>query len=199
MEMRKHLLYLRYLLRHKLFVFQAGLKTGAPIWRLIIHDWSKFLPSEWIPYVEKFYGRKPEEIAAEYEAKRRGIFAEMGYEKAVKQIEVDLKYTRDHNFNVAWLKHQHRNPHHWQHWVLAEDNPSKRLETPQTSGTPRAFPLPMPLNFVREMVADWAGAGRAISGKWELPDWYSKNRENIVLEDTTRAMVEALVFNTRWG
>ena len=33
--MRKHWLYLKYLMRHKWFVFVAGLRTGAPLWRLI--------------------------------------------------------------------------------------------------------------------------------------------------------------------
>lgn len=56
--LRKHLKYLSYVTRHKWFVFIAGLKTGAPLWRLVIHDWSKFLPCEWFPYVEHFYGDK---------------------------------------------------------------------------------------------------------------------------------------------
>ena len=25
------------------------------------------------------------------------------------------------NFNKAWLHHIHNNPHHWQHWVLLQD------------------------------------------------------------------------------
>jgi hypothetical protein len=44
--------------RHKWFVLLAGLKTGAPLWRLIIHDWSKFTPAERGPYVRPFYGPK---------------------------------------------------------------------------------------------------------------------------------------------
>jgi hypothetical protein len=28
--------------------------------RLIIHDWSKFLPCEWIPYANYFYGDLPD-------------------------------------------------------------------------------------------------------------------------------------------
>lgn len=28
-------------------------------------------------------------------------------------------------FNRAWLLHIHRNPHHWQHWVLINDDPGE--------------------------------------------------------------------------
>lgn len=48
--------YLWATIKHKWFVFLAGLKTGAPIWRLIIHDWSKFLPSELPHYNRQFFG-----------------------------------------------------------------------------------------------------------------------------------------------
>lgn len=44
-------------IRHKWFVFLAGLKTKAPIWRLIIHDWTKFLPSELPHYQRQFFGK----------------------------------------------------------------------------------------------------------------------------------------------
>ena len=50
--------YLILTLRHKYFVFRAGLKVGAPIWRLIKHDWSKLLPSELSSYGQQFFGDK---------------------------------------------------------------------------------------------------------------------------------------------
>ena len=51
----KHLRYLRYVLRHKWFVFLECFRAGL-IWRGIVHDLSKFSLTEWGPYVEKFYG-----------------------------------------------------------------------------------------------------------------------------------------------
>lgn len=48
--------YLWATIKHKWFVFLAGMKTKAPIWRLIIHDWSKFLPSELPYYNRQFFG-----------------------------------------------------------------------------------------------------------------------------------------------
>jgi len=44
--------------KHKAFVLRAGLKTGAPIWRLVIHDWSKFTPAEAPHYGRQFFGAR---------------------------------------------------------------------------------------------------------------------------------------------
>lgn len=41
---------------HKWYVFLAGLKVGVPIWRLVIHDWSKFTPTEIFGYAGNIYG-----------------------------------------------------------------------------------------------------------------------------------------------
>ena len=148
--MKPHFQYASYVARHKWFVFRAGLKTKAPIWRLLIHDWSKLTPSEWFPYVDRFYGG----------------------------------YKNDLQFNAAWLHHQHRNPHHWQHWVLREDDGD-------------TFPISMPYQLVREMVADWMGAGRAITGKWEVWNWYEENKDRMVLHSETRRSVEQLISEIR--
>lgn len=145
--MRAHLQYLSYVVRHKWFVFRAGLKTKAPLWRLVIHDWSKFSPAEWGPYVRTFYAKHK---------------------------------ARPGEFDRAWLHHQHRNPHHWQHFLLREDDGDLKA-------------LPMPESLAREMVADWMGAGRAITGRWEVRAWYSANAHKIVLADETREVVESLV------
>lgn len=48
--------YAALVLKHKWFVFLAGLKTKAPIWRLLLHDMSKFLPAEMPHYTRQFFG-----------------------------------------------------------------------------------------------------------------------------------------------
>jgi hypothetical protein len=148
-RMKPHLQYASYVARHKWFVFLAGLKTGAPLWRLVIHDWSKLTPAEWGPYVRTFY---------------------------------DKSRKRPGEFDAAWLHHQHRNPHHWQHWVLREDD-----------GDTKAIRMPDVL--VREMVADWMGAGRAITGKWDLDEWFGANRHKMVLHQDTEELVFELVLD----
>jgi hypothetical protein len=48
-------------LKHKYFVFRAGLKTGAPLWRLLIHDWTKFTWSQYPHYQRQFFGDKSDQ------------------------------------------------------------------------------------------------------------------------------------------
>lgn len=164
--MIKHLKYLRYLARHKWFVLVACFRRGL-YWQGIIHDWSKFLPSEWIPYANFFYGFKPTE---EDRRRSRVIF---GYD-----CWPSSEWMRD-RFNRAWLAHQHRSPHHWQHWILRNDD-----------GT--TFPVEMPHRYVLEMLADWDGAGRAITGKTGgTPVWYAKNRHKMLLHPDTQRFVDA--------
>jgi len=45
-------------LKHKWFVFLAGLRTKAPLWRLLIHDWTKLMPAELPHYQRQFFGKK---------------------------------------------------------------------------------------------------------------------------------------------
>lgn len=51
--------YIWLTIKHKCFVLYAGLRwTKAPLWRLVIHDWSKFTPSEAPHYGRQFFGDK---------------------------------------------------------------------------------------------------------------------------------------------
>jgi len=162
---KPHWSYLKYVLRHKWFVFVAGLQTGAPIWRLLIHDWTKFLPCEWNAYVEKFYGKKIDEKEPD----------DFRYWSARGPV--------DAAFDHAWNHHQKANKHHWQYWLLTND-----------SDDPKHKPLQMPKKYVLEMVADWMGAGRAITGAWEYWKWYESNKEKIILQESTRHSVESLLI-----
>ena len=44
------------ILLHKWFVLLIGRKMKVGWWRLIKHDWTKFLPCEFSAYARKFYG-----------------------------------------------------------------------------------------------------------------------------------------------
>lgn len=167
--MKKHWQYLKYVLRHKAFVFVAGLQTGAPIWRLIIHDWTKFMPCEWFAYVNYFYGNHPK-----FETLSPG-----------QKYGHPFSLTQDYwsaRFDHAWNHHQKANKHHWQYWLLTND-----------SDDPKHKSLQMPDKYVLEMVADWMGAGRAITGKWEVFNWYQENKGKIMLQESTRERVESLL------
>jgi hypothetical protein len=166
--MRAHLAYLKYVLRHKYFVFRGCLLLGVPLHQAIIHDLSKFAPAEWGAYVRKFYGYRPTE-----DDERR---------TAMMGIAIRTRAQIDADFDAAWNHHQKRNPHHWQYWLLITDQDEPRLRA-----------LPIPQRFTLEMVADWYGAGMAISGANDVEPWYLKNKDKIVLEDGTRVRVEQAI------
>lgn len=149
--MRRHINYLKYIIRHKWYVFLAARRLGCPIWLAIIHDWSKFRPSEWFPYARCFYKSNGEK-----------------------------QYDETPEFNYAWLHHQKRNKHHWQYWLITWDR-----------GNTEA--LEIPSQYVLEMVADWAGAGRAITGRWEVLHWYHEQEQFIQLHPKTRLLVEFML------
>lgn len=51
---------------HKGFVFRAGLHTKAPLWRLVIHDWTKFTPSEAPHYGRRQFGSADDALGFAY-------------------------------------------------------------------------------------------------------------------------------------
>ena len=159
--MRAHLAYLRYVLRHKWFVFLGCLKCGVPLHQAVIHDWSKFLPVEWGPYVRNFFNP---------DGSPRSVRDSSGAYNPADQPE---------EFQRAWLNHQQLR-HHWQAWVLLGDR-----------GYTRA--LPIPERFMREMIADWYGAGRAIAGVRDPRPWYASNQHKMLLHLSTRTRVAQLM------
>lgn len=156
-DISNYLEYLRYIIRHKYYVFRAGRKIYPPVpyWQLIIHDWTKLLPSEFFAYCKWFYDRPTEHPVPP------------NYDYNLAKSE----------FDEAWNSHQKRNKHHWQYWLLARD-----------SG--EIIPLRMPSDYCREMLADWIGAGQAISKDNRAIDWYRKNKDKIILHKDTRYCVE---------
>ena len=82
------------------------------------------------------------------------------------------------NFNKAWLRHIHHNPHHWQHWVLINDNPDEG-----------EIILDMPYNYVIEMICDWWAFSWLSDNLREIYSWYDEHKNYMKLSDRTRATV----------
>jgi hypothetical protein len=163
----KHIKYAKYILRHKWYVAIECFKRKL-IWRGIMHDISKLFPSEWIPYSNFFYGKKPSTIRDK-----------TGYYKPTD--------TGDKAFDFAWLLHQKRNKHHWQWWVLAEDE-----------GGIKVFKMEEP--YFTEMICDWIGAGKAqgyFSPEddvyFETRSWWNANKHKMVFHEETRNEIEKLL------
>lgn len=85
------------------------------------------------------------------------------------------------DFLQTWNRHQKVSKHHWQAWLYVPD-----------SG--RQTPLPMPDVYIREMLADWIGAGMAY-GQPHTQVWYDQNREKIILDSRTRMYLQVELAN----
>lgn len=48
--------YLKYLFKHKSYVLRHRKLFDVPFIQALVHDWTKFLPSEWFAYIDHFYG-----------------------------------------------------------------------------------------------------------------------------------------------
>lgn len=91
------------------------------------------------------------------------------------------------SFDAAWLHHIHWNKHHWQHWVLLNDD-----------GT--SYPIQMPYAHVIEMVCDWWSFSWEQYNKTNNPKdllevitWYKNHEQSMQLHKDTRIQVEHLL------
>ena len=125
------------------------------------HDESKYNK---IPDTEHYY-----DLACEWDAYNDYFYGEKT--DAVKA-----------SFDKAWLAHIHANPHHWQHWLLQNDDPKIGLRV-----------LDMPYVFCIEMICDWWSFSWKTGNLYEIFDWYDKNKVGIILSDKTRTTLEAIL------
>jgi len=86
---------------------------------------------------------------------------------------------QEEEFRIAWTHHE-RLKHHWQAWVCIGDRGT--LE-----------PIPIPEVYVREMIADWIGAGIAYSGKANPIGWYEANKDKMIFHPQTTILIETLI------
>lgn len=88
LTIRKILGHLGVVNRHKFKVFCLCCKAGIP-WRGLVHDLSKFTPTEFIESARYFEEGKYSPI--------KGCKRDMGY-------------------SVAWIHHKNHNKHHYEYW-----------------------------------------------------------------------------------
>lgn len=118
--------------------------------QISLHDVSKYSNPEYDAYDNYFYG----------------------YSKKTEKIKLE--------FNYAWLHHIHNNPHHWQYWVLVNDD----------DGT---HALEMPREYVIEMICDWWSFSHKSGNLYEIFDWYKSHKKNMILHDKTKKLVEEIL------
>lgn len=99
-------------------------------------------------------------------------------------------------FDYAWLHHIRNNPHHWQYWVLQEDDGTGQ----------NCKALDMPDTYIFEMICDWwsfswsqylkrisANDSEARLGLNEIFTWYDEHKDIMILSESTRKKVESLL------
>ena len=124
------------------------------------HDSSKYCREEYIAYDEYFYGDMTSS------------------ENSLEQVKED--------FNYAWLHHIHNNPHHWQYWVLINDDAKE--------GT---IVLDIPYRYVIEMICDWWSFSFKTGNLYEIFGWYNTHKDRMILSDHTRELVEEILNKIR--
>ena len=93
-------------------------------------------------------------------------------------------------FNRAWLHHIHNNPHHWQHWLLMNDDGKYREPD-------KVIPLEMPEVCALEMVADWWSFSWRSGDLSEVFGWYEDHKDDMILHPKTREFVESVLSEIR--
>lgn len=86
------------------------------------------------------------------------------------------------DYRRAWLFHLHRNPHHWQHWILINDDPKEG-----------EIALDMPYNYILEMICDWWAFSWQKGNLYEMFNWYDDHEAYIKMSQKTRKTVDDIL------
>ena len=91
-------------------------------------------------------------------------------------------YSVVQNFKKAWLRHIHNNPHHWQHWILINDEPKEGMVV-----------IDMPYIYVVEMICDWWSFSWKKGDLKEIFGWYEDRKDYMKLSANTLRSVEYIL------
>lgn len=128
-----------------------------------------------------YYGSELErQITAEHDKSKSDLYEYGPYDNYF--YNNDHSYSGLQAFNKAWLTHIHKNPHHWQYWVLHNDDPNEGMVI-----------LDMEYNYIIEMICDWWSFSWKNGKPFEIFDWYNEHKQYILLSDKTKMQVEDLL------
>lgn len=113
---------------------------NIPLWRLVVHDWSKFSLVEFIYYAQYKYG--------------------------VRYKGQEERYKR--RWAASWLHHLHHNPHHPEHWLLSWRGDPDFYDDLGESAAQFVTVLPMSETYVREMVVDFMATSKQLTGSYDI-------------------------------
>ena len=90
------------------------------------------------------------------------------------------------NIYYEWLHHIHHNPHHWEYWVLPDD---------EERGY--SLYLPMPEEYIVEMICDWMSFGIAKNDPYELFDYWKVQQSRISIHPLSLKRVAEILGEIR--
>ena len=138
------------------------------------HDLTKFMENEYVPYDNYFY--------------HGGHNTKEGQK----------------SFDEAWLHHIHNNPHHWQYWVLIDDDGDFSI------GSNKVKAIDIPDKYIFEMICDWwtfswdkfqnnmaGGTQPDYQNLYEIFSWYDDHKDKMILSSTSRNKVEDILSKLR--
>lgn len=114
------------------------------------HDMSKLYDDEYYPYERHWYS---------------------------ENLEGDERRIDQNAYDIAVLKHIHRNPHHWQYWVF-----------PAGNGKDEKI-FPMDYNYVVEMICDWWSFSWASGNLMDIFTWWVDYQNKARFADETRSLI----------
>lgn len=157
--------YDEYLTEHKTNV-------GRAFDWLVLHCPELFEDEQFKANVEyncKFQHDKSKNATDEYEPYDNYFYGNRSYEVVQE-------------FKKAWLKHIHRNQHHWQHWVLINDEPDEGIVT-----------LEIPDEYIIEMICDWWSFSWKSGDLSEIFNWYDDHKDNMKINPESKAKIEYIL------
>jgi len=99
------------------------------------------------------------------------------------------------DFDYAWLHHLHCNPHHWQYWILKEDDGPVLQNNQMTVKT-----LEIPDNYIIEMISDWWSfswksymASHNKEDLYEIFNWYNDHKDRMVIHQNSKVKIEKIL------
>lgn len=82
-------------------------------------------------------------------------------------------------FSKAWLAHIHRNPHHWQYWIVINNVNDITAQD-------------MPFEYICEMLCDWHSFTLRDPKSTAL-NWWETHKSEMILSPNTRTTIERLI------
>ena len=156
--------YDQYLAQHRANVSEAFYWIRDNLPELIDDEFEYY--EHQICYAHDYSKNKPEEYAA-YDAYFYGH---------------NRSYAVVQDFKTAWLRHIHQNPHHWQYWILFNDEPGEGCEL-----------MEIPYCYILEMICDWWSFSWGKDDLTEIFGWYDKRKDYMRINSKSRAIIEDIL------